>query len=66
VQASKRRDQTLRRQFERTRALAFPGGHPQERVLNLAFVLNRYGPSLTEQLLDVLPLATDRHYVVTL
>jgi bacillithiol biosynthesis cysteine-adding enzyme BshC len=66
VQASKRRDQTLRRQFERTRTLVFPGGTPQERVLNVAFFVNRYGLNLGERLIDVLPLDTDQHYVLTL
>jgi bacillithiol biosynthesis cysteine-adding enzyme BshC len=66
VQASKRKDETLRRQFERTRTLAFPGGKPQERALNVAFFVNRYGPTLGERLVDVLPLETDRHYVLTL
>jgi bacillithiol biosynthesis cysteine-adding enzyme BshC len=66
VQACKRRDQTLRRQFERARTLAFPGGQPQERVLNVSFFVNRYGPTLGERLIEVLPLDTDRHYVLTL
>ena len=43
VHASKKKDETLRRQFKRTRDLAFPGGHPQERILNVAFFANRYG-----------------------
>ena len=46
VQAAKRRDDTLRRQFERTRALAFPGGEPQERAIGLVWLLNRVGPAL--------------------
>jgi bacillithiol biosynthesis cysteine-adding enzyme BshC len=29
IQAAKRKDETLRRQFTRTRALTFPDGHPQ-------------------------------------
>jgi len=66
IQASKRKDETLRRQFMRTRALTFPGGHPQERVLCLAFVINRYRPLLGERLIDVLPVETDRHYVLAL
>ncbi len=66
VQASKRRDQTLRRQFERTRALTFPHGEPQERVVNVAFFVNRYGPTLGERLIEVLPLDTDKHYLLTL
>ncbi len=66
VQASKRKDQTLRRQFERARALAFPGGEPQERGLNVVAFVNRYGPALGERLVEVLPLETDKHYVLTL
>jgi uncharacterized protein YllA (UPF0747 family) len=66
VQACKRKEDTLRRQFVRTRALAFPDGHPQERVLNVAFFVNRYGLDLGSRLIDVLPLDTARHYLLTL
>jgi bacillithiol biosynthesis cysteine-adding enzyme BshC len=66
VHAAKRKDDTLRRQFNRTRHLAFPDGHPQERVLNLVFALNRYGPALGDRLVDVLPVDTGKHYVLTL
>jgi bacillithiol synthase len=66
ISASKRKDETLRRQFQRTRALAFPGGSPQERTLSLAFFVNRYGPALCDRLLETLPLDTDKHYVLTL
>lgn len=65
IQASKRKDETLRRQFHRTRALAFPGGEPQERILSLAFFVNRYGPALADRLLETLPLDTGHHYVLT-
>jgi len=66
VQASKRKDDTLRRQFMRTQALTFPGGTPQERTLSAVFFLNRYGLTLVERLLATLPLETDKHYVITL
>jgi len=66
IQASKRKDETLRRQFNRTRVLAFPSGHPQERVLSVVFFVNRYGQALCDRLVDVLPLETDRHYLLTL
>ncbi|MEO7190706.1 MAG: bacillithiol biosynthesis cysteine-adding enzyme BshC [Vicinamibacterales bacterium] len=64
IQASKKKDDTLRRQFVRTRALAFPGGHPQERLLNVAFFMNRYGPALIDHLLDALPALPQKHYVL--
>jgi bacillithiol biosynthesis cysteine-adding enzyme BshC len=66
IQATKRKDETLRRQFTRTRALAFPGGQPQERVLNVAFFVNRYGPALADRLIELLPRETDKHYVLRL
>jgi bacillithiol biosynthesis cysteine-adding enzyme BshC len=66
IQAVKRKDDTLRRQFNRTRALAFPGGHPQERSLTIVFFVNRYGLALPDRLIEALPLETDRHHVLTL
>jgi bacillithiol biosynthesis cysteine-adding enzyme BshC len=66
VQASKRKDDTLRRQLQRARALTFPGGHPQERAISLTFFVNRYGPSLVERLIDTLPLDTSKHYVLVI
>lgn len=66
IQASKRKDETLRRQFMRTQALAFPEGHPQERIVDLAFFLNRYGQALCDRLLEGLPLDMGQHYLVVL
>ena len=66
IQAAKRKDDTLRRQFTRTRALTFPDGAPQERAIGVVYFLNRYGPGLGERLLSALPLETDQHYILTL
>ncbi len=66
ISASKRKDDTLRRQFTRAQALAFPDGHPQERVVDLIFFLNRYGQALCDRLVEGLPLDMGRHYVLTL
>ena len=66
IHAAKRKDETLRRQFTRTRVLAFPDGDPQERGLTVPFFLNRYGLTLGDRLIATLPLETDRHYVVAL
>jgi bacillithiol synthase len=66
ISATKRKDETLRRQFQRTRGLAFPGGQPQERTLSVPFFVNRYGTTLCARLLETLPLDTDKHYVLTL
>jgi bacillithiol biosynthesis cysteine-adding enzyme BshC len=66
VHASKKKDETLRRQFKRTRDLAFPGGHPQERSLNVAFFANRYGEAFVDRLVRELPVTAACHYLVTL
>ena len=65
VQAAKRRDETLRRQFHRARAQAFPSGDPQERAVAFVYFLNHYGPSLVDQLLDQVPLEMGKHWLVT-
>jgi bacillithiol biosynthesis cysteine-adding enzyme BshC len=66
IHASKKKDETLRRQFQRTRELAFPGGQPQERLLSIAYFANRYGPAVVDRLIDELPHAAACHYLVTL
>ena len=55
IQAAKRRDETLRRQFTRAQAQTFPHGHPQERTLAVVYFLNQYGPALVDRLLEELP-----------
>ena len=66
IQAAKKRDETLRRQFNRTKSQVFPSGHPQERTLGAVFFLNRYGPALVDRLLAELPLDLGRHWVMTI
>jgi bacillithiol biosynthesis cysteine-adding enzyme BshC len=65
IHAAKRRDDTLRRQFSRTRSLAFPNGHAQERTLGFVYFLNRYGPALVDRLVADLPLDLGLHWVMT-
>ena len=64
IQAAKRRDETLRRQYIRTRALAFPDGHAQERSIGFVSFLNQYGPALVDRLCDELPLDMRHHWIV--
>jgi len=66
IQAAKKRDETLRRQFGRAQAQIFPLGHPQERTLGVVFFLNRYGPALIDRLLEELPLEIGKHWVLTI
>jgi len=66
IHAAKKRDDTLRRQFTRTRAQAFPHGHAQERSIGFVSFLNRYGPALVDRLIADLPLELGHHWVVTI
>jgi bacillithiol biosynthesis cysteine-adding enzyme BshC len=64
IQAAKRRDDTLRRQFTRTRALTFPNGQLQEREIGFVSFLNQYGPALGARLQETLSLEPG-HWVMT-
>ena len=66
IQAVKRKDETLRRQFARAQAQAFPGGHPQEREVGFVYFLNRYGNGLVDHLCEEMPLDQGRHWVMTI
>ena len=66
IQAAKRRDETLRRQFIHARALAFPNGHAQERTIGFVSFLNQYGPVLVWRLKEQLPLDLGHHWIVTI
>jgi bacillithiol biosynthesis cysteine-adding enzyme BshC len=64
IQAAKKRDETLRRQFTRTRALVFPGGEPQERAVGFVSFLNHYGPALVQRLDEQVPIDLGKHWIV--
>ena len=66
IQAAKRKDETLRRQFKHAQAQAFPAGHPQERQVGFVYFLNKYGPALVDRLSEELPLDMGTHWVVTI
>jgi bacillithiol biosynthesis cysteine-adding enzyme BshC len=66
IQAAKRRDETLRRQFTRAQAQVFPLGHPQERTLAVIYFLNRYGPAVVDRLLADLPLELGKHWILVI
>jgi bacillithiol biosynthesis cysteine-adding enzyme BshC len=65
VQAAKRKDDVLRRQFRHAQAQAFPGGHPQEREVGLVYFVNKYGPSLIDRLTDTLSTEMGSHWLLT-
>jgi bacillithiol biosynthesis cysteine-adding enzyme BshC len=66
IQAAKRKDETLRRQFRHAQALTFPHGHPQEREIGFVWFLNRYGSALVDRLREDLPLEMGHHWVLTI
>ncbi len=66
IAAAKRRHDTLRRQFTHAQRLAFPDGHPQERVVCLAWYMNRFGPALVPRLHETLPVEGGTHWLLHL
>ena len=66
IQAAKRKNETLRRQYHHAKAQAFPGGHPEERQVGCVYFLNKYGPTLVDRLVDELPTDMGVHWVVTI
>ena len=66
LQAVKRKDETVRRQFLHAQAQAFPGGHPQERDVGFVYFLNKYGGGFVDRLCEELPLDQGRHWVITI
>ena len=65
IQAAKRKDETLRRQFHHAQAQAFPGGEPQERSVGFLSFLNKYGPPFVDRLLEELTTDMGIHWVIT-
>ena len=66
VQAAKRRDQTLRRQFARAQTQIFPQGSPQERAVGMVSFLNRHGPALIERLVTDPTLDASHHWLIVI
>ncbi len=66
IQAAKRKDETVRRQFQRAQTLTFPLGHPQEREIGFVWFLNRYGPALITRLFEDVPLGMGQHFVLSI
>lgn len=66
IQAAKRKDETLRRQFRHAQAQAYPAGHSQERELGVVYFLNKYGPTLVDRLCEELPLGMGTHWILTI
>jgi uncharacterized protein YllA (UPF0747 family) len=66
IQSAKRKDETLRRQFQRAQALTFPAGHPQEREIGFVWFLNRYGSALISRLSEDIPLGMGQHHVLSI
>ena len=66
IQAAKRRDETVQRQFRRSRSQTFPNGDPQERAVNCIYFLNRYGLQMVDHVIEQLPLKIGQHGLITL
>jgi uncharacterized protein YllA (UPF0747 family) len=66
IQAAKRKNDTLRRQYHHAQAQAFPGGHSQERDIGFVHFLNKYGPRFVDHVNEEVPLDMGTHWVITI
>ncbi len=64
LNATKRKNETLRRQFLRAQAQLFPHGDPQERAVGFVYFLNLYGPTFIDLLVNELSMAPKQHSVL--
>jgi uncharacterized protein YllA (UPF0747 family) len=64
VTAAARRDQTLERRLGALSHALFPGNKPQERLLNIATFIARYGPEIVPLLGRRLRVDTHAHQVI--
>ena len=66
IQAAKRKDETLRRQFHHARSQTFPGDTRRSARLGSSTFLNESGPSLVDRLFETLPPEMGTHWVITI
>lgn len=59
-----RRDETLRRQIESLFTALLPHKHLQERTLNIAYFVNRYGPDFVDWVYRAIDLDDKGHRIV--
>lgn len=64
VHTSARRHETAYRQVERAYATLYPNKNPQERELNIYYLLSRYGPSLIDELYSATEIGYSNHKLV--
>ena len=66
IQAAKKRDETLRRQFTRAQAPGVPAAATRRSARSASvYFLNGTVPALVDQLLEELPLDLGQHWVLT-
>ena len=65
LNATKRKNETLRRQFLRAQAQLFPHGAPQERAVGFVYFLNLYGPAFIDLLVNDLSITPKQHSILT-
>ena len=66
IRAEKQRNEVTRSRLARIVDNIYPAGVPQERVVAASYYIARYGSGIVKDLLDTVPVRTDRHLVLAL
>jgi uncharacterized protein YllA (UPF0747 family) len=66
VEAQKRRNETAVRQIEKTANALVPGGVLQEREINIAYFMNKYGPDIVRWLMRELDTDGFQHQLLAM
>ena len=64
LRAVENKNATQMNQIESVLLHFFPGNAPQERVINVCYYLVKYGPKFIEELYQILPADSTRHFLV--
>ena len=64
IQTAKKSEEKITRQIVSAKTNLYPANDFQERQLNIFYFLNKYGPHYINQLIQDIPIQSDRHHIL--